>query len=322
MKEYVSKRYTLINTIDEGGMAKIYLATDNYNSKKVAIKILSTNKNTNVVYRKRFEREINLTMRIRSEFVVKIFDYYLNEKVQYIVMEYIEGETLKSKIRRRVSLTSDETVSISKNIIQGLVDIHNEGIIHRDIKSLNILIRNDGSAKIIDLGISIDGNSESLTKTNSIIGSAHYLAPEIIEGGRASCASDIYALGILMYEMLTGYLPFDDNDYRVVAKQHVSKEVPSILKHNPNVRQSILNIVKKATAKSPLDRYKTAKEMHEDLKTALDNNRLHEKEIILSSENQWISFSQILTNKWYWVIFLLILIIIIIIVTFFLFGRF
>lgn len=314
MLNNVSSRYKVISELDKGGMATIYLANDSYSKKLVAIKVLDQINKKNIIHEKRFKSEVHLTTSVDSKYVVKIIDYVFNKDIQYIVMEYIEGIVLKKKIEQRVNFNSNETVSITKDLLLGLEAIHKAGIIHRDIKSLNVIIADSGEAKIIDFGISLNSESENLTKTNSVIGSVHYLAPEIINGEPASPMSDIYALGILMFEMLTGEYPYKNKDYLQVANQHRNKKLPSISKYNNNVRQSIINIIQKATAKKLSDRYKNTSEMYKDLSTSLSDKRLHEKPIILPSEKQRVRFLHYLTNQWYVVGFLIFIIILIIII--------
>jgi serine/threonine-protein kinase len=296
MIENISKRYKIISELDKGGMANIYLANDSYGGNLVAIKVLKNQKN-NAVDGRRFKSEVKLTTRVDSKYVVKIIDYVLNDDIQYIVMEYIEGTVLKKKIEQRINFNSNETVNITKDILLGLQKVHEAGIVHRDIKSLNIMIANSGEAKIIDFGISLSSDSEHLTKTNNVIGSAHYLAPEIINGSKATNVSDIYALGILMFEMLTGRYPYNSKDYLVVANKHKNKPLPLITKYNNNVRQSVINVIKKATAKNISDRYKSAQEMYDDVSTALSDKRLHEKPLILPSERKKTSLANYFTNQ-------------------------
>ena len=313
--EHISDRYKIVSDLDKGGMATIYLANDSYNNKLVAIKVLNSEKRKNIVDRKRFISEVNLTTSVNSKYVVKIIDYVFNNKIQYIVMQYIEGIVLKRRIEERINFNSDETVNITKDILMGLQAIHKAGIVHRDIKSLNIMIQDSGEAKIIDFGISMNAKSEQLTKTNNVIGSAHYLAPEIINGKTATPATDIYALGILMFEMLTGQYPYKNDDYAIVANHHLNKPLPLIRKYNPNVRQSIINVIKKATAKKIDDRYKSATEMYDDLNNALSDRRLHEKPLLLKSEKPKLNLYYYLSHKWYMVGFLIFLIAIIIVIT-------
>ncbi len=314
MIELVSKRYKIISELGKGGMAKIYLANDSYDRKLVAIKILDIDKAMNKIHIKRFHNEVQLITKVNSPYVVKVIDYKLDPKINYIVMEYIKGVTLHQKIKQRINFNSNEVVKYTIDILKGLKAIHDAKIVHRDIKSLNIMITNANEIKIIDFGISLASASEHLTKTNNIIASVNYVAPEIIKNKPASESSDIYAVGILMYEMLTGKYPYNSKDQMTVANNHLYKPMPSILKYNNNVRQSVINIVRKAMAKKTSDRYANTQEMIDDLSIALSDKKLHEKPIVLPSEKKSINWHNYLTNQWFWVGLLSFIIVLVLII--------
>lgn len=275
----IKDKYKIISEIGSGGMAKIYLADDLLHDKKVAIKVLSNERIDDEISKKRFESEIKHMMRIESDYVVKFIDYYNNNDFKCIIMEYIDGTPLNDYIKERTNIMVDECVSISKNIALGLDALHNEGIIHRDIKSSNIIIDHNGHAKLIDLGISHtkEYNQSRLTKTNSVIGSVQYLAPEILSDRNPKRQSDIYSLGILMYEMLTGNVPFSGKNPADVLLEHKKNDVPMVNKVFPNIPQSVANIIAKATCKNLTIRYQDAWDLYNDLKTCLNDDRISEK---------------------------------------------
>ena len=194
-------------------------------------------------------------------------------------MEYVEGKHLKNLLKKRGKLTIPEVIDIMLQVTSGLSIAHDSYIIHRDIKPQNIMILDNGLVKLTDFGIALAMNSTQLTQTNSVMGSVHYLPPEQASGKGATLQSDIYSLGILMYELLTGKLPFRGENAVEIALKHLKETIPSIRKEIPDIPQSIENIILKATAKNPKNRYADAREMHEDLKTCLDESRKNEIKI-------------------------------------------
>ncbi len=297
MLEKIDSRYKIISRIGHGGMAEIYLAEDSFDGKRVAIKVLHPDKKNDVVAIKRFNSELILTEKVDSPHVIKIYDHVFNEKNQYVVMEYIDGSVFKDYIERRTKLTVDETVEFSKQIALGLAEIHKQGIVHRDIKSSNIMISEHGKIKIIDFGIALTEDSDRLTKANKIIGSSHYLAPEILLQEKPTVKFDIYAFGILMFEMLTGHLPFNGNDALSTVLMHKNSKVPQVNKIVENVPQSVANIITRATAKDKNQRYVDVIEMYNDLKDCLSKDRFYEKPINLSGK-QKLTFKRIIMSKW------------------------
>lgn len=296
MRESINSKYKVTRKIGSGGMAEIYLAYDRDTGKRVAIKILHPSKSGSYADKKRFQYEIKLTAKVDSPFVVKIFDWNWDEKSQYIVMEYIEGETLKQYVQSKTRLTVDECVEFSKQLALGMYAIHNAGIIHRDIKSTNIIVDAHGQIKIIDFGIAITDDSERLTRTDNIVGSPQYIAPELIEKEPPSERSDIYSLGILMFEMLTGNVPFNEKTPFETVKMHQSSVVPQVNKIFPNIPQSLANVIIKSTAREKGKRYEDMYKMFEDLDTCLDNSRLYEERYVLT-ETKRKTFYEIVTSK-------------------------
>lgn len=299
MIEILKKRYDVMRRIGQGGMAEVYLAYDKFTKKDVAIKILRPEQRTNIIHKERFLSEIQLTEKVNSNNVIKILDYKWEDNVQYIVMEYIEGKILKNYISEKGRLLVEESVEFSKQIAQGLESIHKAGIVHRDIKSTNIMITNEGVVKIIDFGIALNDESKHLTRTGHLIGSAQYIAPEIVrQESKGSIQSDIYALGILMYEMLTGSLPIKGKTVPETAYAHMKQVVPNISKLFPNVPQPLSNVVLKATAKKTAERYKNTFELYKDLMTCLNLERANESKIVLS-EKKKKSFKDVINSKWF-----------------------
>ena len=274
----VNERYEIIKTIGEGGMANVYLANDIILDRKVAIKVLRGDLSNDEKFIRRFKREALSVSNLSHPNIVEVYDVGEEEGNYYIVMEYIDGKTLKQLLQKRGALTLTEVIDIMSQLTDGLAHAHEAYIIHRDIKPQNIMIEDNGLVKITDFGIAMALNSTQLTQTNSVMGSVHYLPPEQANGKGSTIKSDIYSLGILMYELLTGSVPFKGDNAVEIALKHMKEKMPSIRKQNPTIPQSIENIVLKATAKNPKNRYDSVREMHNDLVTALE--RTNEKRLI------------------------------------------
>ena len=277
----ISDRYQVIKSIGEGGMANVYLAYDTILDRNVAVKVLRGDLASDEKFVRRFQREALAASSLSNPNIVEVYDVGEDNGEYYIVMEYIEGKHLKQLLKKRGKLTVTEAVDIVSQITDGLSVAHDSYIIHRDIKPQNIMILENGLVKITDFGIAMAMNSTQLTQTNSVMGSVHYLPPEQANGKGATLQSDIYSIGILFYELLTGKLPFKGENAVEIALKHLKEPLPSIRDELPNVPQSVENIIIKATAKNPKNRYADAREMHEDLKTCLDPSRANEAKIHL-----------------------------------------
>ena len=262
----INDRYEIIKTIGEGGMANVYLAEDTILERKVAIKVLRGDLSNDEKFIRRFKREALSVSNLSHPNIVEVYDVGEEDGNYYIVMEYIEGKTLKQLLQKRGALTLTEVIDIMSQLTDGLAHAHEAYIIHRDIKPQNIMIEDNGRIKITDFGIAMALNSTQLTQTNSVMGSVHYLPPEQANGKGSTVKSDIYSLGILMYELLTGSVPFK------------GEKIPSVRKQNPTIPQSVENIILKATAKNPKNRYDSAREMYNDLQTALERD--NEKRLV------------------------------------------
>ena len=275
----ISDRYQIIKSIGEGGMANVYLAYDTILDRNVAVKVLRGDLAGDEKFVRRFQREALSASSLSNPNIVEVYDVGEDNGEYFIVMEYVEGKHLKSLLKKRGKLTVPEVVDITLQITSGLSVAHDSYIIHRDIKPQNILILENGMIKITDFGIAVAMNATQLTQTNSVMGSVHYLPPEQASGKGATLQSDIYSIGILMYELLTGKLPFRGDNAVEIALKHLKEPMPSIRDEYPDIPQSVENIILKATAKNPKNRYSDAREMNEDLKTCLDESRANELKI-------------------------------------------
>ena len=272
----ISDRYQIIKSIGEGGMANVYLAYDTILDRNVAVKVLRGDLSNDEKFVRRFQREALAASSLSHPNIVEVYDVGEDNGEYYIVMEYIEGKHLKNLLKKRGKLTLSEAVDIMLQITDGMAAAHDSYIIHRDIKPQNIMILENGLVKITDFGIAMAMNATQLTQTNSVMGSVHYLPPEQASGQGSTLQSDIYSMGIVMYELLTGELPFKGDNAVEIALKHLKEPIPDIREKLPNVPNSIYNIIKKATAKNPKNRYNDAREMHEDLLTCLDDTRANE----------------------------------------------
>ena len=276
----ISGRYEIIKSIGEGGMANVYVGFDTILNRKVAIKVLRGDLATDEKFVRRFQREALSASSLSHPNIVEMYDVGEDEGTYYIIMEYIEGKTLKQLIKKRGSITLSEAIDIMLQLTDGIAQAHDSYIIHRDLKPQNVMIKDDGTVKITDFGIAVALNSTQLTQTNSVMGSVHYIPPEQASGKGSTIRSDIYAMGILFYELLTGSLPFRGDNAVEIALKQMHDPIPSVRKKNPSIPQSVENIILKATAKNPKNRYADSKEMHADLLTALNDDRMDEARLI------------------------------------------
>ena len=273
----INDRYEVVKTIGEGGMANVYLAYDVILERKVAVKILRGDLATDEKFVRRFQREALSASSLSHPNIVEVYDVGEDTGNYYIVMEYIEGKHLKQLLKRRGSLTLREVIDIMLQITDGIGAAHESYIIHRDIKPQNIMILENGLVKITDFGIAMALNGTQLTQTNSVMGSVHYLPPEQASGKGSTIQSDGYSMGILMYELLSGTLPYKGDNAVEIALKHLKEPLPSLRELDPDIPQAIENIILKSAAKNPQNRYADAREMNEDLKTCLSESRKDEK---------------------------------------------
>ena len=294
--QMINDRYQIIRTIGEGGMANVYLAHDTILDRNVAVKILRGDLADDEKFVRRFQREAIAASSLTHPNIVGMYDVGEDDGKYFIVMEYIDGKTLKSLIKKRGALTLPEVIDIMLQLTDGIACAHDSYIIHRDIKPQNVMILDDGMVKITDFGIAMALNSNELTQTNSVMGSVHYLPPEQASGSGSTIKSDIYSLGILMFELLTGKLPFKGDNAVEIAIKQMKEPIPSVCKINPEIPQSIENVILKACAKNPKNRYENVREMREDIRTALDPERANEKRYVYPYPEQDLEETKKLPN--------------------------
>lgn len=286
MGKIFADRYMVEREIGRGGMANVFLATDRFlDNRPVAVKVLRSTFENDTLAIARFQREAYAMAELSHPNIVSILDVGEHENQQYIVMEYVDGITLKQYIKQNAPLSNDDATDKISGILSAMAVAHTRGIIHRDLKPQNILVAENGEIKVTDFGIAKALGESSLTQTNSMFGSVHYLSPEQARGANATIQSDIYAIGIMLFELLTGRMPFDGDSAVSIALKHFQESLPSIININPNVPQALENVVIKATAKSIKYRYKDVMEMLTDLGTALSLDRRGEAKLVLPKDD-------------------------------------
>ncbi|KEZ54206.1 Stk1 family PASTA domain-containing Ser/Thr kinase [Metabacillus indicus] len=293
----LSGRYKILRVIGGGGMANVYLARDMILDRDVAMKVLRFDFSNDDEFIKRFRREAQSATSLAHPNIVSIFDVGEEDGIYYIVMEYVEGNTLKQYIQQYAPLHPREALNIMEQIVSAIAHAHENHIVHRDIKPHNILIDPHGNVKVTDFGIAMALSSTTITQTNSVLGSVHYLSPEQARGGMANKKSDIYSLGIVLFELLTGRLPFDGESAISIALKHLQSETPSAKRWNATVPQSVENIILKAMAKDTFHRYESAEEMEADLSTALNPERLHEEKFVIPEDTEATKAIPIITDS-------------------------
>jgi len=281
----ISDRYKIKELIGGGGMSNVYLAHDMILNRDVAIKILRYDFTNEDELHRRFQREALSATSLTHPNIVSIYDVGDDGDLHYIVMEYVQGKTLKQYIQEFAPISPARSVHIMKQLTSAIANAHENHIIHRDIKPQNILMDAEGNVKITDFGIAMTLSATSFTQTNSVLGTVHYLSPEQARGGTATNKSDIYALGIVLYELLTGELPFSGESAVSIALKHLQSETPSVRAFDATIPQSLENVVLKATAKDSSHRYSTVEEMQADLETVLSPNRINEPKFVIPVDN-------------------------------------
>lgn len=269
----LGNRYKIIRSLGEGGMANVYLAHDLVLDREVSVKLLRLDLRDDPQTKKRFQREALAATQLNDPNIVGVYDVGENHGMQYMVMQYVGGMDLKKYIAQNYPIPLPQVINIMEQVLSAVESAHEHGIIHRDLKPQNILIDQNKNIKITDFGIATASFDNSLTQTNTLVGSVHYLSPEQARGSVATKRSDIYSLGIILYELLTGTVPFEGENAVSIALKHFKDQIPSVREFNPAIPQAMENVVYKATAKDPQERYASAKEMAADLRTSLDEQR-------------------------------------------------
>ena len=263
-------RYELVEFIGKGGMALVYRAIDRRTGHNVAVKILRPEFAQDEEFLERFDREAQTASKMSHHNIVNLLDIGQEGELRYLVMEYVNGRTLKEVIQQKGALPPTVAAQICIRILSALQHAHDNGIIHRDIKSQNILVNANGHIKVSDFGIARVAGSNTISKTDNVMGSVHYFSPEQAKGEEVANGSDLYSVGVVLYEMLTGQLPFDGETPVAVAMQHIGAKPRSVMELNPSVQPAFAHVVDKALAKHLDKRYADAVTMAQDIKRALE----------------------------------------------------
>jgi serine/threonine protein kinase len=261
----LNNRYKIIELIGRGGMAYVYKAQDLKLNRYVAVKILREEYTENEQFIKKFDRESQAAAGLSDPNIVSVYDVGVDGDVYFIIMEYVDGITLKQYLTQKGRLDYEEATNFIIDIAEALKCAHEHGIIHRDIKPQNIMLTSDLTPKVTDFGIARAITSATITMTNQTMGSVHYISPEQARGGYVDARSDLYSLGIMYYELLTGELPFDDDNSVSIAIKHIQEDITPPNEINPDVPQSVSDVVVRLCQKKPEDRYQNCEELIEDL---------------------------------------------------------
>ncbi len=281
----IGHRYRIIRSLGEGGMANVYLAYDMVLDRDVSVKLLRLDLRDDPSTKRRFHREAMAATQLNDPHIVGIYDVGEDHGLQYMVMQYVKGTDLKAYIRKHYPIPLPQVIDIMEQVLSAVATAHAHGIIHRDLKPQNILIDENKNVKITDFGIAVAVSQDSLTQTNTLMGSVHYLSPEQARGSIATKQSDIYSLGIILFELLTGKVPFEGETAVSIALKHFREEIPSVREQNKEIPQALENVIIKATAKEPAERYSSVNEMAADLKTVLDPQRANEPRLKIHQDD-------------------------------------
>ena len=281
----IGHRYRIIRSLGEGGMANVYLAHDMVLDRDVSVKLLRLDLRDDPSTKRRFHREAMAATQLNDPHIVGIYDVGEDHGLQYMVMQYVKGTDLKAYIRKHYPIPLPQVIDIMEQVLSAVATAHALGIIPRDVKPLNIFIDENKDVKITDFGIAVAVSQDSLTQTNTLMGSVHYLSPEQARGSIATKQSDIYSLGIILFELLTGKVPFEGETAVSIALKHFREEIPSVREQNKEIPQALENVIIKATAKEPAERYSSVNEMAADLKTVLDPQRANEPRLKIHQDD-------------------------------------
>ena len=292
----INSRYDIKMLIGDGGMANVYLAYDRTLKRHVAIKMLRYELSKDERFIKRFKRESAQVINLDHPNIVHVYTVGDYKQQPFIVMEYVKGKTLKDYLREHGALEPQTVIHIMTQLAEGVLYAHQNNMIHRDLKSQNIIITDDQVVKITDFGIALSSNEADMTQTNTIMGSVHYLAPELARGNLATERSDIYALGIILYELLTGDVPFKGEGAVNIALQHLEAEMPSIKLVKEELPNSLDNIISRCTCKLPSDRYHSVDELLIDLNSALTTERVDEPLLSESIKDEALEKTMVMSD--------------------------
>lgn len=281
----IGHRYRIICSLGEGGMANVYLAHDMVLDRDVSVKLLRLDLRDDPSTKRRFHREAMAATQLNDPHIVGIYDVGEDHGLQYMVMQYVKGTDLKAYIKKHYPIPLPQVIDIMEQVLSAVATAHAHGIIHRDLKPQNVLIDENKNVKITDFGIAVAVSQDSLTQTNTLMGSVHYLSPEQARGSIATKQSDIYSLGIILFELLTGKVPFEGETAVSIALKHFREEIPSVREQNKEIPQALENVIIKATAKEPAERYSSVNEMAADLKTVLDPQRANEPRLKIQQDD-------------------------------------
>lgn len=281
----IGHRYRIIRSLGEGGMANVYLAHDMVLDRDVSVKLLRLDLRDDPSTKRRFHREAMAATQLNDPHIVGIYDVGEDHGLQYMVMQYVKGTDLKAYIKKHYPIPLPQVIDIMEQVLSAVATAHAHGIIHRDLKPQNVLIDENKNVKITDFGIAVAVSQDSLTQTNTLMGSVHYLSPEQARGSIATKQSDIYSLGIILFELLTGKVPFEGETAVSIALKHFREEIPSVREQNKEIPQALENVIIKATAKEPAERYSSVNEMAADLKTVLDPQRANEPRLKIQQDD-------------------------------------
>ena len=263
-------RYYIISMIGEGGMAQVYLANDIVNKREVAIKIIKDDTSLDPLNIARFQREARASAALRHKNIIEIYDVDEFHGKPYMVMEYVKGESLKELLKRRGTFTQIEACDIIYQLSDALAHAHEHGVIHRDVKPQNVMIKKDGTIKLGDFGIALVNDAPHLTQKDIVLGSVHYMAPEVAEGKSASVQSDVYSLGITFFELLTGKLPFTDSNAVNIAIKQIGEPLPSVRKYKNDIDKKVEKVINKSCNKDAKSRYLSMKDLRKELKISMN----------------------------------------------------
>lgn len=294
--DLINQRYRIIDSLGEGGMANVYLAEDTILERLVAVKLLRLDLQHDPATVRRFQREARAITELSHPNIVAVYDVQDDGDLQYLVMEYVPGPNLKTFIQEHYPLPYNQVVDLMRQILAAVAVAHRHGIIHRDLKPQNILVTPDNQIKIADFGIAVALNDSSATQTTSLLGSVHYISPEQVRGSLATPQSDIYSLGIILFEMLTNRVPFSGESAVTIALKHFNETMPSVREIDSYIPQPLENVILHATAKNPADRYATVIDMATDLDTSLDPQRDQERPFVPTKHDLDLDETKVLSE--------------------------